>query len=352
MLKQLYLRNFRNYKEAEVRFTPGINAIWGDNAQGKTNLLEAISLLSMGRSFRTQHLSELILEGESFFYLEAEFVQNRVAQSIKLSFDGQNKRLQLNATTYSSFNPLLGMLPLVLHTPSDSELIAGSPTERRRFLNLHLAQSDPLYVHHFSRFWRAMKQRNCLLRSKNGEPIDCWEIEMALSAAYLHQTRKRLVEELKTPLSMHGKSLSSDEEHALRYHPSSPDHYLEQLERSRRRDRELGVTTVGPHRDDLSFWIGNRAAKTYASEGQKKTAVISLRFAEWDRLLARLSCTPLMAIDDLGLALDLSRQAQVLEKLQNLGQVFVTTPSLLTHLATSNKIYIKQGQMYAFTGVN
>ncbi len=352
-LESIYLRNFRNFNEAEVKFAPGLNIIWGDNAQGKTNLLEALFLLSMGRSFRSQHLAELIREGEVFFYIEAALVQNNVSQSVKLSFDGQNKRLQLNATTHSSFNPLLGTLPLVLNTPSDSELISGSPAERRRFLNLHLAQSDPLYVHHFSRFWRAMKQRNCLLRTRLPEPLDCWEAEMAHSAAYIYKMRKCLVEELQSPLADRGRSLSSDEQHQLRYHPSSSDNYLQQLEKSRKRDGELGMTTVGPHRDDLSFWVGSdpdrragvqmKAAKTYASEGQKKTAVASLRLAEWDRLAARLSCTPLMAVDDLGLALDETRQAYFRDCLAKLGQVFVTTPVPPASLGAPHKIQIKNG---------
>ncbi len=325
LLKHIYLRNFRNFEATEVAFAAGLNVIWGDNAQGKTNLLEAISIISTGRSFRTQHLGELIREGESFFYIEAEINQSNVSQCVKLSFDGQKRRLQLNASSYASFNPLLGNLPLVLYAPEDAELISGSPTCRRRFLNLHLAQSDPLYVHHYSRFWRAMKQRNCLLRG-SGDTIECWEVEMAQSAAYLYRARKQLIEDLQSPLSKHGSTLSPNEIHELRYHPSSPENYLEQLQRNRRRDRELGMTTAGPHRDEISFWIGSRAAKTYGSEGQKKTAIASLRLAEWDRLAARLSCTPLMAVDDLGLALDETRQGHFRDCLNKLGQVFITTP--------------------------
>ncbi len=325
-LKSLYLRNFRNFDQVEIAFSPGINIIWGNNAAGKTNLLEAISLLAMGRSFRTQHLSELIREGESFFFLAAEILLAQVTHSIKLNFDGQNKKLQIDSTTFSSFNPLLGTLPLVLHSPADSELISGSPTYRRRFLNLHLAQSDPIYIHHFSRFWRAMKQRNALLRTQKMEEIALWEEEMARSANYIYQKRHELVSELKAPLTTHGNELISREMHEIRYHPSSPDNYLEILKKNRKRDSELGLTTAGPHRDDLSFWIGNAPAKTFASEGQKKTAAAALKLAEWDRLAHRLAIQPLMAVDDIGLALDPTRQTQFQTKLENLSQVFITTP--------------------------
>ena len=327
-LASLYLRNFRNYREAEVHFDSKCNLLWGDNAQGKTNLLEAIYLLSTGRSFRTQRLSELIYEGESLFYLEAELIQNGVRQQIKLSFDGENKRLQLNASPHNWLTPLLGTMPLVLHAPSDTDLIEGPPTLRRRFLNLHLAQSDPLYIHHLTRFWRSMKQRNCLLRTKNKDPIECWETIMAQSAAYLNTVRQELIEKIKPPLASHSSELSLGQELCdLRYHPSYDQNYLKQLEKNRNREQELGMTLLGPHRDDLSFWIGNRSAKFFASEGQKKTAVAALRLAEWDRLANRFQSAPIMAIDDLGLPLDPSRQMHFYRKLDTLAQVFITAPT-------------------------
>lgn len=340
-LKSLYLKNFRNFEEIELHFSGGINIFWGNNAVGKTNLLEAIFLLSTGRSHRSQHLSELIREGAPSFYLEGEIVQNGVTQHSKLFFDGKNKKLQIHANTYSSFAPLLGSLPLIFLSPLDSELISGSPALRRRLANLHLAQSDPLYVYHLTRFWRAMKQRNCLLRSSRNEPIDCWEAEMVHSASFLYQARLQWIEELKAPLEKHGRLLSSmQENHVLRYHPSSLENYPQLLEKNRQRDKELGITTVGPHRDDLSFWIGNRSARLFGSEGQKKTTIAALKLAEWDRMVHRLSCSPLMAIDDLGLALDQTRQKQFRETLEKIGQVFITTPIPLPDFARGNHIHI------------
>lgn len=329
-LKALYLRNFRNYAEAEISFQEGINPIVGDNAQGKTNLLEAIYLVSTGRSFRTQVLGELIRQGESFFYLEASVVHVGLTQKVQISFDGQNRRLQMDANTYSSFQPLLGTLPLVLYTPQDTELITGAPAVRRRFFNLHLAQSDPLYVHHLSRFWRAMQQRNCLLRQKAHKSLDCWEAEMALSGAYLQQTRSALVQELRGPLSEKSSLLSGKQEiHELRFHPSYPstsEAYLQQLQKHRGREMDLGLTLTGPHRDDFTLLIEGKPARFFASEGQKKTAIAALRFAEWERLRERMGFPPLMGIDDLGLHLDEKRLKTLQDELGQLGQVFVTTP--------------------------
>lgn len=343
-LKSLYLRNFRNYKEAEVPLAPKLNVFYGDNAQGKTNLLEAIYLIATGRSFRTQHLSELIRSGESFFFLEAQIIRDAVSQTVQISFDGQNRQLRLDANSYNSFHPLLGILPSVLYTPCDIELISGSPTERRRFLNLHLAQSDPLYVHHLTRFWRAMKQRNCLLKSKRKEGIEPWELEMAASAEYIAKAREEMIAELKGPLLSEGQKLTGAKEtHELHLQISQSKNYLAQLQKNRPREMELGMTLSGPHRDDLSLLIDGKSARLFASEGQKKTAIAALRLAEWERLCKRVGANALMGIDDLGLHLDETRQKLLRSALDNLGQVFITTPNL--HLEQGHHIRIENGQI-------
>lgn len=349
-LKSLYLRNFRNYKDAEIHFSPRLNVIYGDNAQGKTNLLEAIYLVATGRSFRTQHIGELIRENEPFFHLEAAWVRDGVSQIAKITFDGQNRRLQLDGNSYTSFHPLLGALPSVLYTPNDIELINGSPAIRRRFLNLHLAQSDPLYVHHLTRFWRAMKQRNCLLRMKENEALECWEVEMAQSASYLLKVRQEMIEEIKGPLEKQGQLLSIQKEsHEFRFQPShspNPELYLQQLKKNRSREKELGLTLTGPHRDDLTLQVEGKPARLFASEGQKKTAIAALKLAEWERLTQRIQTPALMGIDDLGLHLDETRQKLLRASLEQLGQVFVTTPYLPStwkELESGKQIRIENG---------
>lgn len=345
-LKSLYLRNFRNFSECEVSFSPQVNVIQGKNAQGKTNLLEAICLIATGRSSRCNRFSELIRDQGPYFYLEAQIEQNQIGQSIRIHFDGTAKRLQIDSTSYSTLSPLLGNLPLILHTPADSELISGAPSLRRRFLNLHLAQSDPLYVHHLSRFWRAMKQRNFLLKSRQAETIDCFEAEMAHSAAYLQAQRRKLTEEIAPFLLKYGSLLSSgSEKHELKFHASAPEHYLQSLEKSRPRDQQLGLTSIGPHRDEISFWIGSRAARYFASEGQKKTVISSLKLAEWDRMAGQMGTKPLMAIDELGLPFDEKRQSHLQKRIHELGQVFITTPIPLPGFEAQKTVHIESGSI-------
>lgn len=325
-LKSLYLRNFRNYQEAQISFCEKINVFCGDNGQGKTNLLEAIYLIATGRSFRTQFLSELIYDGAPFFFLEAEMEKDFVSQKIKISFDGKNRRLQCDASTYSSFTPLLGMLPSVLYTPRDVDLITGAPAERRRFLNLHLAQSDPLYIHHFTRFWKAMKQRNCLLRENQMQSLDCWEVEMGDSAGYIQKARKKMVEELKEPLERQSRLLAGGETHEIQLRSSASENYIQQLQKNRLKEMRFGLTLTGPHRDDVTFLIDGKSAKLFASEGQKKTAVTALKLAEWELLSKRTKTSALIGFDDLSGSLDEKREKQLRSALDHLGQVFITTP--------------------------
>lgn len=326
-LLALYLRHFRNYKEITVRFGPGLNLFHGKNGQGKTNLLEAIYLLSTGKSFRTTHLSELICEGASSFYLQAEFLKNGLSQQVTLFFDGRAKKMQYNQTSYSHFTNLLGLFPTVLMAPEDIELIIGGPGKRRRFLDLHLAQLDPLYVHHMTRYFKALQQRNFLLRSKKRETIEAWENILIHSAAYIHEKRTELIREVKEKVSHTMRSLSLEEEGIeLQYLPSLIGGGYEKL---RAKEMYAGTTLAGPHRDDISILIQGKEAKTFASQGQKRCIVAALRLAEWYHFYEKKESPPLLSIDDFGIHLDKERSLRLIEEIKKLGQVFITSPSLI-----------------------
>jgi DNA replication and repair protein RecF len=249
---------------------------------------------------------------------------------VQITCDGNLKKLTLDGNAYATLQHLLGVIPSVLHTPWDGELIDGSPTVRRRFLNLHLAQKDPLYIHHLARYWRAMKQRNALLKMSDLAAIECWEIEMADSAKFIGQMRSGFIEALREPLLTNGVTLSSSEEkYEIRFLPSAhPEHYLAQLAKNRTREKMLGATLTGPHRDDFILSIDEKTCRSFASEGQKKTAVFGLRLAEWE-LFTKITETPaLLGIDDLGLHLDQKREALFRQAITRLGQTFITTPHL------------------------
>lgn len=359
MLKLLYLRNFRNYTEASVRFSAGINAICGPNAQGKTNLLEAIHVLMTGRSFRTSHLSDLIKFGETTFYLEAHFLKNGIDQVLKISCDGLVRKIILNTTPLPTLSALLGILVGVILSPEDSELIKGHPACRRQFLDLLISKASPLYVHHLSRYLRAMKHRNTLLKRKEFTSIGIWEEEMAISGAYVIQERKKAIEQLNQQGHPLQKTLSGNvDELSLSYKSSVPyqkqldlddirSYLLHQFERLRHREAELGSTLTGPHKDDLIPFLQDKEARLFASEGQQRSCIAALRLAEWNRLKHSLEENPLMCIDDVGISLDSDREKSLYEALAQLGQVFITSPREDLPLpAEARKIFVKKGHLY------
>lgn len=320
-VKKLYLHHFRNYSQAEVHFSPGVNWITGKNGQGKTNLLEALYLLSTGRSFRTPQLGQLIQKGAPFFYIEAEIEKEGVTQTLKLSFDGENKKVQHNASTYAHFAPLIGLLPHVLYAPEDIALVAGIPLCRRKFLDLHLAQFDPLYLHHLARYHKALRQRNELLKKRSEEAIDPWEEMMAQSAQYLIEKRALMIGELEGPLNECVQSLSHGADSIGIYYKSSTPEW----QKNRKRELHIGTTLSGPHRDDVQFEIQGLSAKSFASEGQKHSIIAALRLCQWDHLYEHTGSPPLMSIDDFGAHLDQGRQAKFQEQLK--GQIFLTSPN-------------------------
>ncbi len=358
LLLTLRLHNFRNFKEEFIRFHPKLNLIYGENAQGKTNLLEAIYLLSTGRSFRTSNYSDLIRHDEKFFFLEAEIIKDLVSQTIKIYYDGNTKKITHNTQTLPNFTSLLGLMPSTVHAPQDVELITGPPAIRRRFLNLHLAQSDPLYVHHLGRFFKALKERNFLLKKNILSNISIYEAELAKSAVYITQKRAKLIAHLKEPFEHLLPQLTGQKEpFYLRYVPSlnfdeeNPKMYLKYkntLEKMRSKDLQFRTTQVGPHRDDFIFYLDQKIAKSFASEGQKRTLASALRLAEYSLLSLRIGSPAILNIDDLGAHLDAKRENLFHSLLKNFNQVFITAQKVSPFFEQESEISainIKKGKI-------
>ena len=337
-LRRIRLKNFRNFGSIDLTFEEGVSHIIGRNGLGKTNTLEAIHMLSTGRSFRTSNLKEAILHGASNFYIEAEFEKDGINQSLTLAFDGTSRQMQHNATKSGGFTKLLGLLPSVIFSPSDIHLISGTPKERRRFLNLHIAQFDPLYVYYLSRYAKALQQRNAQLRRKSLQGIEVWEEELARDAKYLVETRRKVITTLSKAMKIRYKSLCTTEEKpSIHYLPSiSKEISADCWAREREKELVLGHTLVGPHRDDFAIKLDQKSARLYASEGQKRTLIAAIKLAECDDL-----DDPIVSIDDFGVHLDESRQEMLRDQFGKHRQIFLTSPEPMAMAASSKTIILE-----------
>lgn len=333
LLKRLYLHNFRAYKEALFEFGPNFNIIHGANAQGKTSLLEAIHFFLAGRSFRGAQTPEMVRHEATHFYAEMHFVKHGMEQVVRATCGPSDRKFVHNSTVLPSSAHLLGLLQGVVASPDDVALIKGAPVVRRQYLDIQIAQIDPLYVHHLGRYTRALRQRNCLLRAKQGLTIESWEHEMAHSAAYLTRQRAKAVEDLCLTLQkVHPLLTQSKELLSLQYKTSADQsqgeaYFLNQYRKCRKREMEIGATLYGPHKDDLIITIDGNDVRSYASEGQQRTCVFGMRCAEWERLNALADEKPLMLVDDAALGLDQHRHLLLTNYLKGLSQVFLTTTS-------------------------
>ena len=318
-LKEIYLKDFRNFDHLSIAFSPRVNLIIGENGIGKTSLLEAIHMLSTGRSFKSNELKESIRKGASSFWIDALYEDEGIEQRLRLSFDGKERLFKHNETLYRSFSPLLGILPSVIYAPSDIILIVGTPKDRRRFMNIELSQSDPLYVYYLSRYAKALLHRNTLLKQKKRLSIELWEEELAKSGNYLTHKRETFFTELSQKVKEEYCELTSvDEEIEIHYEPSR---ITEGFDKIREREFVMGYTLIGPHRDDFTIELKGHDAKKYASEGQKRTLLSAIKLATLSRFEF-----PFFSIDDFGTHLDSERQELLKNQLIEKDQIFLTTP--------------------------
>lgn len=334
-LLELHLQQFRQYDDVKFTLSPQLNLIFGPNAAGKTTILEAISTCMLGRSFRTSRYTDLIQKKASSFRIESLFVKHGVVQTLQATGSAKSRRFIHNSTLLNKIIDLFGLLHGIIVTPDDVQLIKGAPAQRRQFLDLQLAQLDPLYIHHLMRYMRAMRQRNQLLRTQAFATLDSWEYEMAQSAVYVVSQRQKAIQALEKYANHFYAELSGEVNHLTCTYrvggltsPSRSDmqaQYIQQWGQHRAREAVIGQTLCGPHRDDCTIGLSAGEARHFASEGEQRTCILALHLAAWKRLQECGGETPLFLVDDASIGLDPARRNRLLAQFAQLGQVFVTT---------------------------
>lgn len=330
---RVVLDRFRNYPSLDLELGPGFNVLAGPNAQGKTNFLEALYLLSTTRLLRGQRDVEAIQEGSQRAFVSAELWESGTRVGITLE-RGVRKKASLNGLNLPRAADLIGRLPCVCVSAADMEIVRGEPTERRMFLDLELSGLYPSYLRHFSLYKRSLEQRNALLREGREvrQPVEVyepWEAQLAEHGAAIRRMRRDFVARLSPTTSAVHARMGHGERVEVSYTEkdaaSDAQALLEALAGSRLNDIARGGTSVGPHRDDLALNVDGREARLYGSQGQQRTSVISLKLATLEVAREELGRPPLLLLDDILSDLDARRRALLVDVvLERAGQAVLT----------------------------
>lgn len=340
ILRDLSVTNFKNIPESRLEFSGKVNCFLGNNGMGKSNLLDAIYFLSFCKSFSGVADRLLLRRGEDFAILKARYERKGVDEELLMGLSaGRRKSLKRGGKEYGRLSAHIGSFPLVMVAPQDIDLIRDSGEERRRWMDMVISQSDPVYLDHLIRYGKALEQRNRLLRegAVDHNLYGAVELMMEMSAAYIHSTRAVWVAELSDIFDGYYNAVSGGGEHvALAYqsHLNEPDVTLQTLlDRERRHDEIVRHTSVGIHRDDIEMTLDGLPMRRTGSQGQCKTFTIALRLAQYDFLRRTTGMRPMLLLDDIFDKLDASRVERIMALVTGgeFGQIFVTDTNR-THL--------------------
>ena len=329
-LAHLRLRDFRNFARLDADFTPGFHLLLGNNAQGKTNILEAIYLMATLRSFRGVGGAQMIRHGQTGYFVGGKAV-GRAAHEIKMYWSLRERKLSLDGQPVRKLADYLGALRVVVFCTEDLQLIKGTARARRRFMDLLLSQTHPAYLPLLQRYARALRSRNALLKQRfiDEASLEGFTHELLKLGAEIVQFRHQLAPRLSPLVRLAYRRISCDaEELRLEYQPSVKKDFAVELAQARARERAFRSTLVGPHRDDVQLLLNERPAAQFGSEGQKRTLAIALKMAQAEYLSGLHGSPPILLIDDVMGELDLQRRSGLLPLLERAhqasGQVFMT----------------------------
>jgi DNA replication and repair protein RecF len=329
-LAHLRLRDFRNYARLDVDFAPGFHVLLGDNAQGKTNILEAIYLLATLRSFRGVGGAQMVQHGKKGYFVGANVV-GQGAHEIKMYWSSAERKLGLDAQPVRKLSDYFGTLRAVVFCTEDLQLVKGAARSRRRFLDLLLAQTHPVYLPLLQRYAKALRSRNALLKQRTLDEgaLEGFTRELVQIGNQLIKFRQELLPKISPLARLAYRRISVDaEELRLVYQPTVKNDFAVELAQSRARERAFRSTLIGPHRDELQLLLDEKSAAKFASEGQKRSLAIALKMAQAEYLSGIHGAPPILLIDDVMGELDAKRRAGFLPLLnraqQTRSQVFMT----------------------------
>lgn len=360
-IKELKLKNFRNYRDLTIDFDERVNLVTGQNAQGKTNLIESLYISSMGRSFRTNHDSEMIKFGEDGAYIkviaEKEYTDTKV--EIVLKSDSR-KAVRKDGNSVKRTADLLDNIIIVIFSPEDLRIVKDEPEKRRRFIDRELSQIKPAYFDAYMKYRRALMERNSYLKKDKIETsmLDIWDEGLIKYGALIMSYRKEFVKELSGIAgNIHQNITNGKEKMSLQYDPDiditgdlkTQEEFIErQLVASRDNDIRRKTTTRGPHKDDISFIIDDINVRNFGSQGQQRTSALSLKLAELEIIRKETGENAVLLLDDVMSELDEERREYLIRALSE-NQIFITTTdiddSLMRAYPDAKIIHVEDGKI-------
>ncbi|NLL63003.1 MAG: DNA replication/repair protein RecF [Ruminococcaceae bacterium] len=365
IVNSLKIQNFRNIENMEINPCDGVNIIYGENAQGKTNLLESLWLFTGCRSFRGSKDKEFIKFGKEFTKIELQFNDEFRNREASIIID-EKKKVIIDGIEYTSTTPLFSEFLGIIFAPNHLNLIKGAPAERRRFINMALCQLRPKYSNVLARYKRVLEQRNSLLKDINYhselyDTLDIWDNELALlSAAILNQRLKYLeeiepfIEDIYSGISRGKEKISLEYESEFKFESVKIEQLKEEflivLKENRKKDLKTGITGIGPHRDDILFSLDGLPTKVYGSQGQQRSSALALKLSEAAVIKKITRKQPIAFLDDVMSELDVNRQDYILNHIDG-WQVFITCcePSTILKSKSKKVFEIKGGELCSCT---
>ncbi|WP_419960493.1 DNA replication/repair protein RecF [Psychrobacillus sp. BM2] len=345
-IERLELKDFRNYDSIEMNFSSKINVFIGENAQGKTNLMESLYVLSMAKSHRTSNDKELIRWEADYGKIKGDIQKKYGHLPLELILSKKGKKAKVNHLEQTRLSDYIGQLNVVMFAPEDLYLVKGSPQVRRRFLDMEIGQISPIYLHDLLHFQKIMKQRNHILKQHQGKTMlndvmfDVYTEQYIDAAIKVIQKRfhfMQLLQQWAEPI--HFGISRGLEKLRISYNSSTgvqpewtanemKNHLERKIAGSQNRELYRGVSLIGPHRDDLQFFVNDYDVQTYGSQGQQRTTALSLKLAEIELIKQEVGESPVLLLDDVLSELDDYRQSHLLNTIQGDVQTFVTTTSV------------------------
>lgn len=360
---RLHLKNFRNYKNEEVSFLNGINLLFGENAQGKTNIIEALYLFTTGKSHRTSNMNELIMYGESFFDILLEFEDNNYKQKIEIKYiKGKRKELYINDIKKEKISDMLGIVPSVLFAPESLLSVKGAPGERRKVIDIVLCLVNKRYLMNLQRYNRIIKNKNVLLKQiqvkrEMYDQLKIWNESQAKTGAEIIEERKKLIRSIEKRMNRILLEISDGKESIkIKYKTVSDNEntheyesLLEILEMNIDREIEQGSCLYGPHRDDIEINVNDKNSRIYCSQGQQRSVALSMNIGISEELEDKTGKKPLLLLDDVMSELDEKRQRYLLNLIKD-NQTILTATEKIKFIEKEtgvNYLNVKNGRVYS-----